>query len=678
MRYSDNELITLIYTRLQRAADYSESALSQVRAQAWNYYLNRPRGDEMPGRSSVQDTSVRDTVHALMATIAPTFDCSALIDFPPEGPDDIDQADAEARALNSIFRSTDNLTELETAIFDALLFRNGILKTWVEEKEEIEFRRFNDNPGMVAAALQDQGIDAELVDTDDQGISTFKIKTKSQQLLVRAIEPAYYGIDPNQDKASTKGLGFMSERFISTRSELIQLGVSKSVVAALPSSPDDTITEGVGSSNVDILAKYIDGVSDISGTETKDQQHIQCYWVHMLIDLDGDGISEKWRFLVSNRQLLLKDPVTFFPYSSGSGFPVPHRWSGLGIYDILRITQDEMTAARRQLQDNLSLANNQRPIADPGNTNFDDLLSSAPGRAIRSRDPAAVGWMPVADVTSQSLTFLQYMKQVRSEQAGASLDMMTAEQQGLKSISGLSAEMQLGPAEAMAANISRNLANTLIKDAFLKMHRTLREEWDGPIMFYKSGNWEQTIPSQWKARTNININVALSPGERRRHSAKLEKVLQFQQMIMQAGGNNLAVDLDCIHKATVDWMRANSLDDAEQYFIDPMSEQGQQGQQAAQQSQQQQQQMQQQLMQMQMQMEQQRLQLEAMKVQGDIADDQFDNETDRLKLAFEYQKAEAELTMQAVNNDRDSEGEAAEGAGKGNQAKGKAKRRAAA
>jgi hypothetical protein len=660
MKYNERELISIIYGQLQRAADYSTASLAETREQAWNYYLNRARGDELPGRSSVQDTSVRDTVHALMATIAPTYDCDSLIDFPPNGPDDVDQADAEARALNTIFRAGDNINELNTAIFDALLFRNGVVKTWVEEREEVEFRRFSEPPGMVSAALEAQGIDAEYEDTDDNGISTFKIRSKQQELRVRAIEPAYFYCDPNQDKASTRGVAFLSERFISTRSELIQLGVSKKVAMALPSSPDDSITEGVGSTNGDILAKNIDGVSDINGNQTMDQQHIQCYWVHMLIDLDGDGISEKWRFLVSNEQLLMKDPVTFFPYSSGSGWPVPHRWSGLGVYDILKITQDEMTAARRQMQDGLALANNPRPIADPGNTNFDDLLSAAPGRAIRSRDPAGVGWMPQVDVTSQSMAYLQYMKSIRSEQAGAALDMMTADQQGLKSISGLSAEMQLGPAEAMAANVSRNIANSMIKDAFLKMHRTLREEWTGPIMFYKAGEWVETDPSQWRSRTNININVALSPGERRRHSANLEKVMQFQQMIMQAGGNNLAVDLNCIHKATTDWMRANSLDDAEQYFIDPMSQQGRQSQQMASQSQQQQQQMQMQMAQMQMQMEQQRLQLEAMKVQGDIADDQFDNETDRLKLQLEYEKAEAELTLKAVQGEsresEDSEG----------------------
>jgi hypothetical protein len=259
-----------------------------------------------------------------------------------------------------------------------------------------------------------------------------------------------------------------------------------------------------------------------------------------------------------------------------------------------------------------------------------------------------VGWYPFQDITTASMTFLTDMKQVRSEQAGAALDMQSAEQQGLKSISGLSAEMQLGPSEMTAAEASRNIANTMIKDAFLKMHQVLREEWEGPIQFYKNGEWQETDPSQWRRREQINITVALSPGERRRHASNLQNVIMLQEKMMTMGGNNVAVDINGIHKAVTDWMRSVSLNDSEGYFIDPMSEQGQQAQQSAQQAQQQQGQMAQQMQQMMMQMEQQKQQLEQQKAVWDKEDDDFDNETDRLKIHAENEREEAKLTVQAI------------------------------
>ena len=661
MQYNDEELIGLIMVQQDRAVDYANTALQQNRATAWNYYLNRPRGDEKPGRSTVQDTSVRDTIHALCATIAPTYDNSHLVDFPPEGPDDEDQADGEARALNAIFRNTENLNEIGAAVKDALLFRNGILKVFIEDKEEVEIRRFREDPAIVQAGMEENGVTADVLATDGD-ISTVRLTRIVQHLRVKAIEPAYFYQDPNQDRASCRGTTFISERIISTRSELLQLGVKKALAEALPATPDEGVTSGIGMSNTDIIAKFIDGQSDIGDSPTPDQDRIECFWIHMLIDLDGDGISEKWRFLVSNNTLLLKDPVSFFPYATGSAWPVPHRWSGLSVYDLVRITQDECTNARRQLSDNLSVANNQRVIADPGVTDFGDLNAAAPGRGVKSKDPMNVQLFPVADITGNSLSFLQFMKGVRSEQAGASLDLLAPEAQAIKDVSGISAEMQLGPTELMAAEASRNLANTLVKDAFILMHRTLRESWDGPIKFYKAGTWETSEPRQWMARDRINICVSLSPGERRRHAQSLREVLNHQTQLMSAGANNIAVNWSGIHKTLSDLMAAQGLDATEGYFIDPDSPEGKKAQQMASEQAQQQQQVMAQLQQMQAQLEEQKLQLDKYKHDSELKWKYYDTDMDN-------EVEEAKLVQQAVQSTRESS-QGAESPGRRNGSRG--------
>ncbi len=668
--YSDDDLITILENYQVRAVDYANTALQEIRYQAWQRYLVRERGDEVPGRSRVLDTSIRDTVHALCATIIPTYDCTHLIDFPPTGEDDVDNADAEAKALNDIFRTGDNMNQLAAAIKDALLFRNGILKVYLEDKVEVETRKFAAPIGEVLAGLEMAGyMDVEEVSGDDE-LTHVKITTKTQRLRVRAIEPAYFYIDPNQDQASTRGHPFMSERFISSRSELVELGVSRETAYELPASPDDGITSNYSVSNTDITAKFIDGQSSIQTNVNTDQEKVECFWTYAQIDMDDDGISEKWRFLLSNRRILLRSPVSQFPYSSGSGWPVNHRWSGLGVYDLLIQTENQLTGARRQLQDNLSIANNQRPIFDPATTNVDDIMTTAPGRGIRSKDPMSVAWMPVNDITTQSMAFIQQMHRVRSEQTGASLDLQSVEAQGLKTISGLSAEVQLGPAEQMAAEVSRNLANTLIKDAFLKMHRVLREEYVGKLTYRRAGEWVETSPSEWKPRSRINITVALSPGERRRHAANLQSVMQLQQTITTMGGMGVAVDLDGIHKAATDWMRAAQLDDSEEYLIDPQSQKGQQGQQQSSESQQQQQQMQAQMAEMQQQLEQFKAETDRMRVMFDKQDDDFDNETDRLKLGQDAEIEEAKLTVQLIGNSEPGQG--AEGSNGSSQSGNKA------
>ena len=428
------------------------------------------------------------------------------------------------------------------------------------------------------------------------------------------------------------------------------MDVPKRIVMDLPAVPDKATPDSVGSSNTDILARYIDGIADINSAATPDREFIECNWVHMRIDRDGDGISEMWRFLVSNRRLLLDEQVEYFPYASGTAWPVPHRWSGLSVYDLNRITQDERTNARRQLADNLNVANNQRPVFDPGTTEAEDITAGAPGRGIRSRDPGSVGWMPVQDIVSNSISFLQYMDGVRSEQSGAALDMQSADGQLLSTASGISAEMQLAPRELMAAHASRNLAETLIRNVFLLIHRTLRTQWHQPIMFNKAGDWQETLPTEWQPRTRLNVNVGLSPGERRRKSAALNQVIQMQMGMIQGGTANITTSWNGVHSAISDWMKSVELDGHEGYFLDPQGQESQAGQQAQAAQQQQQGQQQQQMQQMAMQLEAFDKKIEEQKLKEDAR--QHDTE-----LQFKYWETLIDAGQESERVDNRAAGE---------------------
>ena len=617
-KITKDEIIRAVYNELERSTDYATAELADVRQRAWNYFLNRPRGDEIAGRSTVQDTSVRDTVHAMLAAIMPAYAGDSIVSFEPHGPNDVDAAEAESRAVNALFTETNQgYLELCNAVQDALLFRNGVIKIWIEEDTEVSTRRFRAAPADVLAQAREAYPDQEweYIESVD-GLAEFKVTADTKRLRTEAIEQALLFLDPNQrDQNLTEGK-FIAETFWPTRSELIGMGVSKKIVKDLPNSQDQAITE-LGSSNSDVLARYIGQVSPIGDAATPDQDEILCHWVHMQMDRDGDGTSEKYRFLVSDRQILLDDPVDFFPYASGTGWPVPHRWSGLGVYDLLRITQDEMTNARRQLADNLNVANNQRPIFDPGTTETEDITNGAPGRGIRSTDPSGVHWMPVQDIVSQSTAYLQYMSSVRADQAGSALDMQSPDAQLLSTASGISAEMQLAPRELMAAHVSRNIAETLIRNLFLLIHRTLRSEWADPIMYQLAGDWQETSPMEWQPRNRLNVNVGLSPGERRRKSAALQQVQQIQMSMIQGGTANITTNWKGVHSSIMDWLNSVEVTGGDVYFLNPDGQESQAGQQAQGQQQQAQGQQQAQMMQQQMELEQMKVQIDGMKVEND-------------------------------------------------------------
>jgi hypothetical protein len=580
----EREILTAIYSDLERATDYANTALREKRKKSLDRHLVRPRGDELPGRSKLLDTSIADTTESIMAILSESWDTENICDFPPMSEGDEDQADAEARALNTLFwQDNSGYLELMSAAKNALQFGSGIVKVWRDDTPYIEVRTFTDRAAL--AAIPEE----VLIDVEEDGDlirATFELPR--QRLRFKAIEPAYWYTDPNADASDIQECAFIAERVFFTRAELADMGVPNRKIAKLPESTDESVTDGVGSSNTDVTAKFIDGQSDKGNASTYDQERVECYWVHKRMARKRNLEAGNYRFLVSHRELLLDDAVTCWPYAHGAAWLVPNRLVGLSVYDKLVMTENMRTNALRQMADNMNFINSPRVAADPAEVHFEDLIASAPGRPIRKKNSmATVDVIPVMDITSNSLSFLQYTESLRSNQAGASLDMQSGDAQSVKNISGISAELQLGPAEQMAAMVGRNLAHTLLRGAFLLAHKIVREEWQGELTFYRGGEWVQTMPSEWRQRSRLSLNLAMSPGEARRKVAALDQVIQTLLMLIQSGAANITADWNGLHKAIVDKMRLQRLDDSEGYFIDPDSQRSKEAQQNAAQAQQQ-------------------------------------------------------------------------------------------
>ena len=640
---SDEDVISAIYVELDRTTEFGNHFLATNRKSAWDAFLNRSRGDEIEGRSQVQDTSVRDTVHSLLAAIMPTYASPSPISFTPDGPEDIDQAAAESAAVNAIFTSTPlGYLELRNALQDCLLFRNGVMRVWIDERRDVQHRAFTAPIADVLAAAP-PGEDWEHIETDDQGVQHFTVTADRQQLKIEAVEPARFYVNPNQTTQDLQEADFMAEVTYLTRSDLRELGVSAQVAGDLPASPDDGTTT-TGSTNIDQLARFIDGVADSRFASTFGQESIECYWISMRMDRDGDGLAEQYLFLVSNRKLLIDDPVAFFSYASGTGWPVPHRWSGLSVYDLLKQTQNQRTNILRQALDNMNKANNQRPVADPGETEFEDLATGAPGRGIRSRNPGNVTWMPVQDILSNSIGMLEYTDKIRSEQSGAALELASGEANLIREASGISVDMQLQPREAMAAAVSKNIAETLVSSMFLLIHEVLRTQWKNPIMIQNRGDWSEVLPSEWAPRSKLVTNVGLSAGERRRQTSSLKQIIEMQLGMIQGGTANITTNWNQVHRAIMDWAISAEMPSPEQYFLDPDGQESLQGQQAQTAQQQAQEQQAAELQQIQTTMLEFEKQLEQTKVELD----KYEHDT---QLAHDYW----ENLLDADTKDRDRE-----------------------
>jgi hypothetical protein len=398
------------------------------------------------------------------------------------------------------------------------------------------------------------------------------------------------------------------------------MGFSKAKVDKLPAFTVDT--------DIDSTAKNIEGISQQVDRPTFDSDVIEWFECYMRIDLTGNGRSELMQFDWSNSFLLSKEPAPRIPYATGTAWLVPHRYSGLSVYDKLQQITDIKSRVLQQYLDNLTTNNTARTGVNENTVNIDDLLAGRPNAVVRNDGPPGDDIMafPTNDTGQSSQALLQYMDQVRDQRAGAALSFQQPQDQLAKAnVSAASADRQMSPGEQMAAMVARTLAETLMRSIFLLLHATLRGGGLEPIMVNRSGEWQQQNPSQWIPRDRVNVKVGLSPAERNRKATSLQTTIAQQLGVFQQGGANIMVDMNGIHRAILDWSRAVDLDNAEVYWIDPESNKSQQA--AKQQSEAKQ--------------AEQAAQLEAFTAEATAADanSQRDFQIDQMKIQLEYFKA---------------------------------------
>ena len=588
--YTNDELAQILDSRINEAGQFGDDFLENNRRLAWDYYFGRNEGQEDIGpqtdrqgytrllRERATSQDVADAVEAIMSQLMPAFGSDVPAEFEPIGPNDEEQAGAESLAVANVLMSDNQgWLVLAEAVKDALLLRNGTIKATIETVERQSRKQFKDISDeellTILQQAQQQGLGTKVTSRKDGNANVSFLEIKRTP-TVKAVQQAHMILDPNYNSIDISQIPFVAERSFNTRSELIEDGLDKKKVNELPTFTQDT--------DIDSTAKNIEGIDEFSTQTTKDQDIIEWYDCYMRIDMDGDSISELMRFKWSNRVLLSKEPAAMIPYASGTGFLVPHRYSGLSIYDKIRQVADIKSAVLQTYLANLVTNNTARTGVNENSVNIDDLLAGRPNGIIRNDGPPGDDMMafPVNDTGQSSQSLLNYMDSVRDQRIGASVSLMAPQDQLAKAgITAASADRQMAGAEQMSAMIAATLAETLIRQTFVLIHATLRVGFPEEIQLNIGGQWVPTNPQQWPERKRVNVSIGLSPQERSRKAQALQLVIQQQQNLMQSGGNGIIVDLNGVHRAMLDWMRAVDLDNGEKYFVDPESQQSQQAQQ---------------------------------------------------------------------------------------------------
>lgn len=207
-KITEDGLKALIDQEAQNAYGYRDGRLEEMRRRNEYYFLAEPKEDlappEIEGRSSVVDTTVRNTVLGMEGPLLKTFYGSDnVFEFEERKPDDAPKAKLISAYVNYIFRNKNpGYTITATWIRDALLNKVGFLKVWWDESDVESREDYRGQTDVQLAILMDDN-EVELIDQkaypdEDAAEQKQKALQQMEQQLVQMQQAAQQAIQQPQ------------------------------------------------------------------------------------------------------------------------------------------------------------------------------------------------------------------------------------------------------------------------------------------------------------------------------------------------------------------------------------------------------------------------------------------------------------------------------------------------
>jgi len=598
-KVTDLELKSIIGQEINNSMGFMGGALSSQRKKSLEYYMGEPLGTEIDGRSQVISTDVADTVETILPSLLRIFTAShQVVKCEPVKAEDVALADQATNYINYIFNKDNHgFSILYTWFKDALIEKNGIVKVYWDESEKVEqetYQNLNDQEYKLLIADDDVEVVKEETFVDEKAkeeleqikllaeaqgqvvgdIPTPKLHnciikrtTNSGKVKIENIPPEEFLI---QRSAKTiEESNFVAHRVLKTRSDLIQMGFDKDVVENLPTQNSVTMNE-------ERLARYADIDEDpIADAPDKSGSEIEIYECYIKVDMDGDGVSELRKVIVagSNGSTILENmSCDFIPFCSLTPIPMPHRFYGRSVAELVEDVQLVKSTVMRQLLDNMYLTNNNRVAVMDGMVNLDDLLTNRPGGVVRTKQPPSQVMMPMQNqtISQQAFPLLEYLDTVRESRTG-----VTRYSQGLdadalnKTATGVNTMMN--QSQMRMELIARVFAETGVKDLFTRIFELTVKYQNKERIVELNNKFVPVNPTEWRNRYNISITVGLGVGSKDQQIAMLNNILQKQLQAFQLQGNKEypMVSLKNIYNSLAKIIEEAGLKNVENYFINP-------------------------------------------------------------------------------------------------------------
>jgi len=576
----NSEVLALLGQLLENSIGYFEGNIGAERRTAFKYYLGKPYGNEIEGRSQVVTQDVLEVVENILPSLLRIFTAGEqIVKFDPQGPEDQEVAEQCTDYINHIFmKDNPGFMILYTMFKDALLQKNGFVKHYYKEIEKTKTEEYADLTDVEYNSLL---ID-DTVSVDEHDIKEvqgeFEIEylhdvkitrtTKEGRICVENVPPEEMFVSKNAK--SFYDAQFVGQRVIKTRAEVIAMGFDKKLVDKLPSYSDGmynqehTERELYQTESPETEYQSIDKSTDYV-------RIVECY---TKIDYEKKGKPTLRKITMGGNESVILDneEIDYLPFSMVTPIPMPHLFYGMSVADLVMDLQLMKSTVLRQTMDNMYLQNNARHLVIDGQVQLDDLITSRPGGIVRTKGPGAVTPLVTPSFLNEGLAMLEKIDQLKEARTGISRSQMGADPNTIQKshTTATSVNALVNASTQRIELIARIFAETGVKDLFRCIMQLATKYQDQPRIIRLRNQFVEMNPQDWADKDmDVSIHVGLGTGNTDHRVNLLSQILQIQQMLVKEGGFGRLVDENKIYNTLEKLVVNSGFSSAEPFFLDP-------------------------------------------------------------------------------------------------------------
>ena len=559
--YNEEELQGVLKSEMDDAKDFIDQ-IDEDRADATDYYLGNSPTAQSSMQSEFVSTDVRDSVLFMLPSIMRTFfGTNKIVEFIPNGPEDIDLAKQQTDYINYVIQQKNpGFKVIYDAFKDALIRKTGFVKAYWDDSITASTHEYTGlSPEAYQAITLDPNVEVIEEKAEMESITimnpetgeemtqetpaSFDVKIRrikpKDQVVIEAVPTEEILISRHARDLNSSP--YVAHRMVKTVSDLVAMGYDKEQMEQFAGS-GTTVDED----SYDI-EEARNPYADFTGVDRADTNSKSVLYVehYVFYDLDGDGIDERIRVCTVGNGLNIVNatPWDDLPITLFCPDPEPHTSIGSCPADYLMPIQAAKSQIMRDTLDSLGHAIFPRMGIVEGQVNIDDVLNTDIGQPIRMRAPGMVQPFSVPFVGKEAFPVLSYLDEAKENRTGVSKASAGLNAEALQSTTSAAVSATMSGAQGRVELICRHFADGM-KDLFKLVNSLVIKHQEGQDMMRLNNEFIPIDPRYWDADKDMVINVGISKNSDEEKFQVLTAMAQKQEQILQTlGPNNPLVNL---------------------------------------------------------------------------------------------------------------------------------------